>query len=255
VLDFKADYGDRIAATKQIGTNLAAADQQALYAFLLMKSPQDESQPGQVLKNELLDALCGLNPPPAQLGDVMVQIYRDRGQDEVIRDYAVQHLAAFCQQLEIVPETERRSRASELQQAHEIFHEALGETDTSIAGTALLALNRLTRSEADREEAGKAALQIAAGNGAGELARITAFQVCSQLGLAGALPALQQAAAAGETIPLRISAVAALGSLGGANEIPLLKSLRDGPEERLQPVAQHALAQIAARENRLANRN
>ena len=56
------------------------------------------------------NALCELNPPPAQLGDVLAQIYRDRSQDIVLRDYALQHLAAFYEQLEKVAERDPQTK-------------------------------------------------------------------------------------------------------------------------------------------------
>ena len=48
-------------------------------------------------------------------------------------------------------------------------------------------------------------------------------------------------------LSLRISAVAALGRLGGTNDLALLGQLAGGPEPRLQPAATAALKQIKAR--------
>jgi len=82
----------------------------------------------------------------------------------------------------------------------------------------------------------------------GELTRITAIQVCAQLNVQDALPVIQAAVQNGQTMTVRISAIGALGSLGGAEVIPLLNSVLQGTEERLKLPAQHALNQI---ENRL----
>src|SRR5205085_2658349 len=106
-----------------------------------------------------------------------------------------------------------------------IFWEALRESDNSIAGTALLGLFHLSRempSDFDEKSIARAALQLAGGDGVGELSRITAFQICARLNLPGALPAIWQAARSGETVPLQISAISALGALGDGQAKPFL---------------------------------
>jgi len=52
----------------------------------------------------------------------------------------------------------------------------------------------------------------------------------------------------GETLPVRMSAVGALGMLGGAEQTSLLDSLANGPEELLKLPARQALRQIQTRE-------
>jgi len=53
-----------------------------------------------------------------------------------------------------------------------------------------------------------------------------------------------QAAHEGETIPVRVSAVAALGALGGPEMVTFLTEISNGPEPRLRMPARQALAQI-----------
>jgi hypothetical protein len=232
-------------------TNLSDADQQGLYTFLLRRSPLDEGQQGHVLKNELLNALCALNPPPANLGSLLAQVYRDRNQNAVLRDYAVQHLVSFYKQIERVSGTERESWRSEQAQARDVLWEALSETDTSIAGTALLGLAQLSEERPDafdRERIGAVALQLSGEGGAGELTRIAALQVSARLGVNDARPVLMQTAQQGQSIPLRISAIGALGVLGGSEAVPLLNGFLEGPEERLKLPARRALQQIQLKE-------
>jgi HEAT repeat protein len=104
-------------------------------------------------------------------------------------------------------------------------------------------------SEIDQGKVAATALQMAQDNTAGELTHITAYQVCAQLGTAAALPVVLQAAQNGETIPVRLSALGALGLLGGPDQIPYLHTVLAGTEDRLKLAAQHALDQIQSRQN------
>jgi hypothetical protein len=250
-VDDQAGYDLRLAAIETIAGKLDDADREALYAFLRHKSGQDDVQLEQVVKNRLMDVLCALNPPPPGLLDLLTQIHHDPDQNVVLRDYAVQHVAAFYQQMEIATDVDPQDKSNGLAAARKILWDALTETNSSIAGTALLGLTRLARENPEafdpRQIAGVAE-QMAGPATSGELTRITAIQVCAQLNVQDALPVIQAAVQNGQTMTVRISAIGALGSLGGAEVIPLLNSVLQGTEERLKLPAQHALNQI---ENRL----
>lgn len=232
------------------GQRLSDPDRNALYDFLRQPGAHDDQQVSQVLKNELMDALCTLQPPPPGLRELLTQIYQNPGEDEVLRDYAVQHLAAFYRQMSSAAGLDATFQAAELQSTRQTLWEALSQTDTSLAGTALLGLSQLAQSRwpgVDADQISAAALKLAQNDRAGELTRITAFQVCANLKAQDALPAIQYAAQNGQTVPVQISAIAALGALGDASQIPLLNSLLQDGNDRLRLPAQHALSQIASR--------
>ena len=251
IVDTGAAYPTRLNAIRSLSGHLTDEDWAVLQPFLLKPDGLDKGQLGQVVKNELLDALCAQNPPPAGLGDVLTRMYRDQQQNKVIRDYAVQHLPPYYEQLTLQP-----GNAETEQAVQNVLWEAVNETSDSIGGTALLALQRLSQQNpgVDQGKIATTALQMARDNNASELAHITAFQVCAQLGTADALPVVLQAAQNGETIPVRMSAIGALGLLGGTREIPFLNSVLAGTEDRLKPAAQRALEQITTRQTQLASR-
>jgi hypothetical protein len=246
IVNTQVDYRGRLAAMKQFSTNVVGVDWQALENFLLTRDPSDDQQGGQVLKNALFDALCELTPPPSGLGELLVQIYRDSNQNGVIRDYALQHLVAYYEQLEIAQVDDPYGR----RMVRDVLLEALGELDSSMAGTALLGLARLSdgRNEFDRQGIGEAAREMAQSRGASELARISALQVCARLGVTKALPVLMQMAHEGQSVPLRVSAIAALGAMGNLETKPLLNTLASASDERIKISAQSALRQIARQE-------
>jgi hypothetical protein len=251
IVDTQAGYEQRLKAISSLSPHLTDADWSVLQKFLLKPDSLDQIQLGQVIKNDLMDALCALTPPPAGLGDVLISMYRDQEQNPVIRDYAVQHLAAYYEDL-----TLQSGSPQEEQNIQDVLWEATNETGDSIGGTALLALKRLSQEYITGFDQGKiasTALQMADANDAGELTHITAFQICAQLGVADALPVVLQAAQNGETISVKMSAIGALGLLGGTEQVSFLKSVLDGTEDRLKPAAGHALEQIMARQNQLAN--
>ena len=250
IVDEQAAYTKREDALRALTGKLAEADRQALYAFLRQRYPGDDGQLGLVLKNELLDRLCQVEPPPLGLRDLLTQIYRDPTQNIVLRDYAVQHLSAFFRQMADASGVEARTRNDELNQAQHVLWAAVNDTGSSISGTAMLGLCQLSQEGwpgLDRDKIGNTALKLAGDSNAGELTRITAFQVCARLRVKDALGVVLGAAEQGETEPVRISAIGALGALAGTDQMPFLKGVLQGTDERLKSAARGALNQIEQR--------
>jgi HEAT repeat protein len=79
------------------------------------------------------------------------------------------------------------------------------------------------------------------------LARISAFQVSALQGDRRALPRAVEAARNGGIIPLRVSAIAALGTLGGAEEIALLKGILEERNPSVRTAAGEALQRLVRR--------
>jgi hypothetical protein len=246
IIDPREDYRKRIAEVDSLSAGFEVNDQRAIENFLTHKGPQDSEQLGHVLKNELFNKLCSMSPPPSWLADALIQICNDHGQNVVVRDYAVQHMVELYRSL---PDDQSKEA---LQSA---IWRALAETEDSIGGTALLGLERLSQdyNEFDHNKIAEAANWMAKQESVSELARITAFQVCGEMGVTDALPVILRAAQTSSSVPLRISAVGAVGLLGGADQIPFLNGLINGDEDRLKPAARHAVDQITIRQNRLAS--
>lgn len=242
------DYRQREAAVHALTGKLTDDNRAALYDFLRQPDANDGQQLAQVLKNDLMNALCQMEPPPPGLRELLAQIYQDNSQNIVLRDYAIQHMAAFYRQMASASGVD--DQADELKQTQATLWSALADTDGSLAGTALLGLNQLSQQGwpgFDPDKISAAALKLAGDNTAGELTRITAFQVCASLGNKDALPVVQAAAQQGETIPVQISAIAAMGLLGGSDQIQFLNSVLQGDNDRLKLPAQHALNRIEQR--------
>jgi len=211
-----------------------------------------------------MDALCAQTVLPIDLTQLLIQIYHDHTQNPVIRDYALQHLATLHENLAAPPS--RRPPLGTLEQSlpwpaaeiesqrariTTILDEALAETDSSIAGTALLSLHHLADQQRDPgARIADTALKLARDPNTGQLARITALQICGERQLKDSLPFLTQTAAADPDLSTRISAIGALGQLGGRAEIPLLEKIAAENNPRLKPALLLALHRV---EQRLAN--
>ena len=226
--------GNPFEAAHHLSRSLSAQDIDNLYHFL-----RDKKNTCFALKNELMTALRDQKKAPPGLTALFLELYRDPEQNPVIRDYALQHLCLWYEQ---VADGEK----SQIEQA---LWDALNEKQTSIAGTALVALAHLSEKnpQLDSGKVKDAALQLANDPACGELARITALQVCGNLGAKEILPVALDLAKNSQDTPLRISAIAALGEVGGREVQPLLKKLSKNSNTLLQLAAQAALQKIRNR--------
>ena len=224
----------KMEAVRKFGKDLSLDEMKDIFAFL-----RSNKERVPALKNEMLNALRAQKEPPPGLARLLMDIYRDREQDPVMRDYALQHMTLFYS----------KAALDDKARMQQVFWQGLGEKDGSIAGTALLSLNFLSQNTPafDKEKFKHEALSLAKDENAGEMARITALQVCGRNGIYDALPLARKLAKKSPSVPLRISAIAALGDLGGPESRPFLKGLAEGPDERLKPAAQSALKRMKNR--------
>jgi hypothetical protein len=238
--DGKAGFKERMAAVHAIKKDLSNEELRAFYGYLLAPAHTGEDRVQENwLRNEMMDKLVTQQNPPAGLTDMLVAVYQDKNQDVVMRDYAIQHMnPAYAQ-----------AGAEEKSSLQQVLWQATGETDSSIAGTALLALNNLAQDNAefDKEKITETALKLAGDEQCGELARITAVQICGQTGATQAAPLVLQLAQSAGSIPLRITAIAALGDLGDRSVETFLQQIAAGNEDRLKPAAESALKRLNKR--------
>jgi HEAT repeat protein len=224
---------------------LSKPELEALYGFLLENHPEDDTQRGHALKSDLMDALCAQPILPPDLSQVLAELYHDPDQNVVIRDYAIQHLALFHERLDALawPASEMEAQRHPIQT---VLWEALTETDSSIAGTALLALARSIKTDDADAQARLtiAALRLANDPAVSPLVRISAIQICAQAKVQAALPLLAQTAERDPNLALRISAIGALGTLGDRNAIELLNRIAQEQNPRLKPAVTKALASL-----------
>lgn len=251
IFDGKANITQRLSAAHQLGRALTRPQIAELYAFLqALPGPQESNLPGlNVLKNDLVSLLQEQIDPPAGLTGTLIAIYQNPAQDPVTRDYALQHLVTWSEQgAADAPDAKPR--------IYSVLRQAAQE-NTSIAGTALLGLHRLRVSDSralplpgsafSGEEISQMALRMLLSANPPSAARITAIQVCAERDVAEALPPIQALAQTDSSTAVRISAIAALGWLGGPEQAVLLHRLEAEHSQDLKPAIEGALRRLRTR--------
>ncbi|MFO7870957.1 MAG: hypothetical protein R6V03_05940 [Kiritimatiellia bacterium] len=249
----------RTESLRKLTTNLGGDDVKVLRLFLEQPASEQEAMRPlefNALKNNVADVLLRQDELPDGLGLQLVEMYRDRDMDVVWRDYCVQYLAPYYNRkwppgTADAPETGGSAAETDAERAEILraYREALGEKDSTIAGTALLAVERLSRRrpEFDREEIGRIAVELACDEACAGASRITALRVSALMGRKEVLSGARIAAQTGETSTLRLAAIATLGDIGEGADRELLESLSAGGEDRIAAMAASALSRLKRR--------
>lgn len=181
------------------------------------------------IRNAVINRLKESSQSAPRLIETLLAVYNDRqGQHAVMRDYAVQHMASWFEELTAA----RDPAASEVDRRKarllETLWGAVDEIDTSIAGTALLSLDRIRRATPDfpLNRLEEAALRVAEDDGASAMAHLSALRICSRLKVRDVLPIAARLGQSGETPAIRRAALATLNDLGGPEHQRLLQRLR-----------------------------
>jgi len=152
--DNNADYNDYRVAMLQLTRQLSSDDISALMEFLNQKAA-DRSDMRAIafngVKNDVLDVLLRQDVLPKGIGLQLVEMYNDKSFDTMWRDYCVQFITNYYERRWIYADSsqtvskEADAKDAEREVIEAVYWDALKETDTTIAGTALLGLNSLSQ--------------------------------------------------------------------------------------------------------------
>ncbi len=243
---------ERLRSLHTINRNLMIEEAEELCRYLRSPAKDGANRAGENwLRNDMMDMLAEQPALPQGYPDVLIAIYEDPSQDIVMRDYALQH----------IPPVYDRANAQEKIDLQNTLWQATRETDSSIAGTSLLALLELTAADpaVHQGQVANTAFELAADDRIGELSRITAVQVCGRMNVGQALPVVEQLAQEAPTMPLRIAATAALGDYA-VNAAPpqtadlssFLARVAESSDPRQALAAESALRRITRSQTSLA---
>jgi len=243
----RADAKSRSKAMNELTTRLSEADVEGLSLFLRLRYDDTIGIPlktWNVLRNDVLDILLRQEELRDGLGLQMAAMYHDRGQDDVWRDYCVQYLAGYYDRR--YPAGTEEPQTVEREEMLRTYWSAASEKDKTIAGTALIGLEDLSRrhQEVDRRRVSDRAYELAVDEDCSEASRITSIRLCGMMGRKDVLPTARVLAQTAETTTLRMAAIATLGDLGGEGDVPLLESLAGSVEERIARIAEQALEKV-----------
>ena len=166
-------------------------------------------------KNQVMDELLNQPEIPADYGMQMVALFRDREQDVVTRDFAVQHIGLCAEALD-----RRGVYKVDSVETHDLraaLDEASAETKTIIAAAAFRALADMAAFDqnVDVRRLDARLASCAADATDSPAARVMAVQLCGERRIASARPTLAAIAADhAAPEPLRRSALHAVKALG-----------------------------------------
>jgi hypothetical protein len=146
-------------------------------------------------KNQVMDELLNRPQIPSDYGETMMKLYRDRKQDVLTRDFAVQHIGLYAQALNRRGEYDAAS--AESQKLRLALFDAAGETRTIVAAAAFRALSDMSAFDS-RIEAGRLdslLARCAADPSAAPAARAMAVQLCGERRIVSSRMVLEEIAA------------------------------------------------------------
>ena len=236
----EAPFPARLQAVRALSKTLSSNEVQALYALLNRKNGEDPAAPGErnALKNDVVNILRGQQTLPSDLPVRLMAMFNDPTHDAVWRDYCIQHLGV------LYPDITPPARQTE---ACTLLWSAAAEKPGSIPGTALIALANLCgRPGFEKARITALALSMVRAPDYGEPAKITAFQICAKLGETAVLADARQCLADG-SVMLRVSALACVGLLGDASDLPAVRAAEASTDIRLHTAAAAALKRLQAK--------
>ncbi len=131
-------------------------------------------------KNQVMDELLNQPQIPSDYAETMIKLYRDRKQDVLTRDFAVQHIGLYAQALNRRGEYVAASAKS--QKLRSALFDAAGETRTIVAAAAFRALSDMSAFDS-RIDAGRLdslLARCAADLSVAPAARAMAVQLCGE---------------------------------------------------------------------------
>ena len=166
--------------------------------------------------NNAMDRELEAAEMPADFGERMEALFRDKSVDEMVRNFAVQHLERFAQERTIRGTWD--VDAKEAATVRAALEDAALEVDNSIGGTAMLALARLSEIDphVDRRRLSFRSASLVSNPSTRLSTRIAAAQLCGLLRVRSVLPALRSLASdPSAPTPLRLAAQHAAEEIEG----------------------------------------
>ncbi len=226
-----ASYAARMKAVQAIPDNLSEPEIQSLIFFLHRRIADDNLQPMELnaIKNDIVCRLMNQKTKPAGLNLHLVSMYNDPESDYMWRDYCIQFLAPGC--MNANSEEEKKLLIDTL-------WDATKESDKGIAGTSLLSLSKLAdKGIVGKDKVSEKAYDLLTGKKTSNATKITAMQVCANFRHPKALKTAKELLSTEKDVSLKMSSIAAIGALGGKDDMTLLKPFVESPDNRLRTAA------------------
>lgn len=245
----KADYDSRMKAIGQLSTELSANDIAALRDFLTHPyNPSSQLKPlaFNAVKNDTLAKLIAQKKPVIGLGHQLVEMSQNDDLDDTWRDYSVQFFATLYEerwQGDIDPNDKER------QAIIDGYKEATYEIETTLAGTALLGMDLLSKNypEFSSEDISKISLQVLSDPATSEPSRITATLLAGQHQNKEAIEDIRRLVQIGDSVPMRLAAINALAKVGNEADASLIWPMQNDEDRLISTAAKKAIETLNQR--------
>lgn len=211
---------------------LTLAEKRALLGLLTASADELHLRPGEL--NSLKDSVAKVLKRQVGLSDELaahlIVLYNDVDMDLVWRDYCIQHLADLYR------------HDPDNSDIREVLLCASRERAGTLAGTALLAMRKNVSTGFTEDVLTQRAFAVAADATYDDMVRLTALQVCAELGDVRAVPLAREIIGSQSSIHLRMSAIAVLGRLGQVHDCESIKPYLLSSDSRLRTAAKAAVA-------------
>lgn len=188
------------------------------------------------VKDEILNSFERQETLPTGSIELLCDIATNPKQDDVMRDYAIQHLSTMY------------PRATDKLQVEKVLWKSLNESNKSIAGTTLIALQRIFKDQPGRlQEIRPHILKLLKNVNANVESRVAAIQLAGEWNMKECESYLIELSQTSNSIPMRLSAIGSLGQIGGSSSIANLEKMLFSKEKPLSVAATKALKRIKAR--------
>jgi len=246
----KASYSSMQKALQRLPEELSFADVSALREVLdrPIENFPKRLRPIEVnsIKNDILDKLLRQKKLPTGMGYQLVKMVEDSKNDSIWRDYSIQYMPQYYEralQDSSVSEQERTAVRNAL-------FSALNQREDTLAGTALIALELLSKNDPDfdRKTILKTATEITNDETASTSSRLTALRISAKKGDAkSVVKTARTLAQTGETVLLRSAAIVTLGEIGSFDDQELLESYLQSNNKQIVSAAKIALNTLQKR--------
>ena len=188
------DYETMLVQVSALSDALSEKQIVDLYGFLRtpLRDFKDMEAPAVAsLKNQVMEKLLEQQTLPADYGAEMIGLYRNRANDMLLRNFAVQHLERYVDALAIRGGYDATS--GDAVKIRSTMDAASRETESSIGGTALLGLERLSQLDPtiDRDAIATRAASCAANASTHLQTRIAAVQLCGEMQIKSSVSTLR----------------------------------------------------------------
>jgi len=229
-------WEQRVQAVRALPGKLGEASVERLFEFL--KQPPVAGQENWYLVcNEIMEVLRKRNLAPGIYTRKHLELIQSASADPMIRDYAAQHLAQWIsgidpQAREADPEVTKAAFTSLCEEAAKPANAQLTLTGTTLNALTDAVMNGGDAMRDRNDEVAKLALEILQDRqgATSSVNRSTALQAAARLDAPGLNEICRHLAADNSQPPdVRLSSIAALGQVGGAEDLAFLRSYAQDP--------------------------